>query len=157
MKKGLIAFVFAVLMAGSVMAQDKFLVAVGASGYADTELHTQGSVALLVPVSDDGKNFSYTSFETRGPAEGQPTQSTRTGFARLVKEFGRVKVFGLTDSGVSTGADNVAFSWSGGGAAIIKVKENFKLLVGGEGQKSDQLGGWRPVIKVGLVFGNLEK
>lgn len=58
------------------------------------------------------------------------TTSITTGLAQHVRSIGKIRVYISGTGGVAAGGENLGFSWSAGGAAVVPLGGGWKLLPG---------------------------
>ena len=124
----------------------------GTGFYADTKPHFTGHASLLIDVDGTGRNFSFTTVEMRGLANGQPVYSTRTGFARLIQAQGKLSFFALANAGVAASPSATSGAFAGGGAAAYQFSKRAALIVTGQALDAPTASGWQPVVQLGIWY-----
>jgi len=124
----------------------------GAGFYANSTPRVTGHASLLIDVDGTGKNFSYTTLEVRGLANGQPVYSTRTGLARLIKTQGKLSIFALASGGVAASSTATSGAFSGGGAVAVQLTPHLGIVATAQALAAPTAGGWQPVVQTGFVY-----
>ena len=122
----------------------------GGSFYASSTPHLAGHVSLLYSL-DDGKTFSFSSIEVRGPNEAQPVYLTRQGVARLVESGRWLDIYGTATGGVAASSDATSGLFTSGGLVAVKFSHSFQVLIGAQALSAPAVpGGWQPLLTVGI-------
>lgn len=106
-------------------------VGAGASYNATGSPKVAGWISSAVLVSQSQMLYSYSTYDIIFSAKGVPTSAARTGFATIVRSFGRSwYILGFGTAGVATTAAATTGSFSGGGMLVYRFKKNYTAEAG---------------------------
>lgn len=106
-----------------------------------------GWVSLATLINASQALYSYSSYDIVFTAKGVPTATARTGFATVVRNFGKNwYILGLATAGVATTGSATTASFAGGGMLVYKFKGNYTADV----EFGAQTGATTRTIRVGF-------
>lgn len=103
-------------------------------------------------VNQTGQIYSYSSYDASFGKGRVLTTSTRTGVATVLKQYGRLYILGFGQAG--TAQTNGAFtsSFSGGGMAFYRRKNDFTFEFGARIEKNGSISSPRYEFGAGKVW-----
>ncbi len=80
-------------------------------------------------LNDAQKIYSYSTYDVSAHHGSPPTAAARTGLATIVRQVGRVGVWGIAAAGAVTTSSATLFTVGGGAAVTVRLTASWSLMM----------------------------